>query len=416
MGLEYGPSFRNLYDIRASLQTKHSSSKSHWQPRENVLDLESRYFMHPGVLDCCLHSGFLAGNGGDVIAMERVYLPLSAEEIVFHQPETTPESFIVNSSSKDVGFKAVEYNTEGYDEKSKLFISIKGLRCKALDNTSTEQDMAILRDRTPFLTQDWKPDVTVLKASQATALFPARSDATVQKLWEDANLLALLCMHKIVSTVDETRITEWHLKHLFSWMKARLAAVESTELPSAALLKQLTADEREAKCKTLFERMTSDFYEVKLLGDLYAHYEDVLVGNIGALDILWNDGNLSRAYEVGLRSRPAYDQLSRVVDLLGHKNPEMKVLEIGAGTGGATNIALSTLAGNGVFKRYAEYTFTDIAGALLESAKTRFAEHADVVYKVLDIEKGLLAQGFELNSYDVIIVANVGSPPGLALP
>lgn len=95
--------------------------------------------------------------------------------------------------------------------------------------------------------------------------------------------------------------------------------------------------------------------------------------------------------------------LSRMTAQLSHRYPRMNILEIGAGTGGATR---------GILKHidhwYSSYTFTDISNGFFESAQEVFKDHADkMTYKVLDIEKDTAAQGFEEFSYDLIIASFV---------
>ena len=95
--------------------------------------------------------------------------------------------------------------------------------------------------------------------------------------------------------------------------------------------------------------------------------------------------------------------LSRMTAQLTHRYPRMKILEIGAGTGGATK---------GIFKHighwYSSYTFTDISNGFFNSAQETFKDHADRLdFKVLNIEKDPVAQGFEDCSYDLIIASFV---------
>ena len=80
------------------------------------------------------------------------------------------------------------------------------------------------------------------------------------------------------------------------------------------------------------------------------------------------------------------------------------MLEVGARTGGTTGAVLGALAGEG---RY-EYTYTDISAGFFAGAEGRFGgEGASLVYRVLDIERDPVAQGFEAHGYDVVVAANV---------
>jgi len=61
----------------------------------------------------------------------------------------------------------------------------------------------------------------------------------------------------------------------------------------------------------------------------------------------------------------------------------LKVLEIGAGTGGTTTHVLPILG-----KYFESYTYTDISPSFFESAKTKFSAWSDKLkFSVLNIEK-----------------------------
>jgi SAM-dependent methyltransferase len=85
----------------------------------------------------------------------------------------------------------------------------------------------------------------------------------------------------------------------------------------------------------------------------------------------------------------------------------MRILEIGAGTGATTAVALELLQEPNGLQTFASYTFTDISHGFLKSAEDRFQGFRNIAYKVLDISKDPQDQGFELASFDLIIAANV---------
>ncbi|MEO8152055.1 MAG: type I polyketide synthase [Rhizobacter sp.] len=80
----------------------------------------------------------------------------------------------------------------------------------------------------------------------------------------------------------------------------------------------------------------------------------------------------------------------------------LRVLEIGAGTGGTTTYVLPLLPADRT-----EYTFTDLSPLFLERGAEQFAAYPFVRYELLDIERSPLEQGFEAGHYDIVIAANV---------
>ncbi|VAW96734.1 Polyketide synthase modules and related proteins [hydrothermal vent metagenome] len=84
------------------------------------------------------------------------------------------------------------------------------------------------------------------------------------------------------------------------------------------------------------------------------------------------------------------------------KDKPLRILEIGAGTGGITTHILSCLK-----NRKAEYVFTDVSRLFLSKASERFSEYGFIRYSLLDIESSPLEQGFLENEFDVVVAANV---------
>ena len=79
----------------------------------------------------------------------------------------------------------------------------------------------------------------------------------------------------------------------------------------------------------------------------------------------------------------------------------LRILEVGAGTGGATAALLDALP-----EGAARYCFTDLSQLFLAAAAKRFAR-ADLQFARLDIEQDPQPQGFAPESLDLIVAANV---------
>ncbi|PFH62335.1 hypothetical protein XA68_14062 [Ophiocordyceps unilateralis] len=96
-------------------------------------------------------------------------------------------------------------------------------------------------------------------------------------------------------------------------------------------------------------------------------------------------------------------------DLKAHKKPNLRVIEIGAGTASTTVPVLETLGeAEDETPRFSNYTFTDISPGWFEGARTLLRNwKSRVEYKVLNIEEDPVEQGFEAESYDVVLAVNV---------
>jgi SAM-dependent methyltransferase len=85
----------------------------------------------------------------------------------------------------------------------------------------------------------------------------------------------------------------------------------------------------------------------------------------------------------------------------------MKILEVGAGTGGQTARILEMLSSEGITKCLS-YDYTDISPSFFPRAKEKFEQYAHVLqFPVCDISADPVSQGFEAGSYDLIIASHV---------
>ena len=91
--------------------------------------------------------------------------------------------------------------------------------------------------------------------------------------------------------------------------------------------------------------------------------------------------------DIGPQKSNAY--VAQYMDMLAHKNPDMNILEIGAGTGEITLPVLQALGGHeGSAPRFLSYTFTDMRPESLDKARDKLKPWASVTkLHMLSIEK-----------------------------
>ena len=146
--------------------------------------------------------------------------------------------------------------------------------------------------------------------------------------------------------------------------------------------------------------------EAQLIKRIFDQLPQIFSGETSGLQVALKDNLLTELYISGIGISGGYPQLVRAIDLLAHKRPSMKILEIGAGTGGASRLVLDTLEGRSQFKRYKNYCFTDVTPSFFAKAQDEFSECVGIDYKTLDIEKSPHEQGFETD-YDMIVASQV---------
>ncbi len=164
----------------------------------------------------------------------------------------------------------------------------------------------------------------------------------------------------------------------------------------------------EAFLTEVTERFQHAVNEIGLFRRCAGALPSVLRGNEDPLSLLFGDtqptaGDLYRLAPVW---RAANRMIAEVVRTLVDELPDgrtLRVLEVGAGIGSATEYILPLLPAG----RF-DLMYTDISAGFFAEAEARFSTGgASIDYRVLDIEKDPMDQGFEPHAYDLIIAANV---------
>lgn len=116
---------------------------------------------------------------------------------------------------------------------------------------------------------------------------------------------------------------------------------------------------------------------------------------------------LDRYRTNALRLSPAFAQLSSLLRSIAHKNPRVRVLQIGTGPGAAARQALKTLGTDEEGGPFIDsWHFTDKSSASLDAVKEELSAQSDYLemhFDKLDIEQDPATQGFESESYDLVV-------------
>jgi len=133
-------------------------------------------------------------------------------------------------------------------------------------------------------------------------------------------------------------------------------------------------------------------YDHKLTYLTGTRLADCLTGKVDGLQLIFGNAE-GRKIASGMYSQSPIntvwikqieDFLKRLFSKLSPDAEPIRILEMGAGTGGTTSKMVSLLAGLGI---PVQYTVTDISASLVAGARKRFKEYPFLDFKVLDIEK-----------------------------
>ncbi len=152
----------------------------------------------------------------------------------------------------------------------------------------------------------------------------------------------------------------------------------------------------------------ADYPECDLMRRAGTSLSSIWKGDLDPLSILFPNGTTDQAVAFYRHSR----LLKKYNDMAGEVVREavaelptiakLRVLEVGAGTGGLTTFLLPQLPAE-----RSEYLFTDLSPLFLHAAQERFAEFPFLKTQLLDIGKPTQPQGLEDHSFDLVVAANV---------
>ncbi|KAM3064985.1 hypothetical protein ACMFMF_011456 [Clarireedia jacksonii] len=231
------------------------------------------------------------------------------------------------------------------------------------------------------------------------------SHAPPSQFWlgniDDPQHMCFLVMKELLSkvTIQDREGLEGHRINVLSWFDH---VIELTRQGKHPLCMKEWVDENPAETLAHLSK-TAQPIIVEMTAAIRKNFLDFLRGGTPMIEVYRKDNLLTRFYDQEQELKYMSLRVGDVAGQLAFRYPSMKILEIGAGTGSATRAVLRRIG-----QYFHSYTFTDISVGFFEDAEATFTEYADrMIYRVFDIEQDPLGQGFEGNTYDLIIAANV---------
>ncbi|KAI2931662.1 hypothetical protein CBS147321_10186 [Aspergillus niger] len=399
LGYNYGSSFRGLRSI--------SFHSTEYRASGTVADIDStssRYTLHPATMDSLLQPHLILSTkfqnmrSGSIIpaAFGQIYVRGGASQITFGS------GMYKTNSGQLLG------NVTGIAEAQTVF-SVSGLIGFPISLTPG------LEMSKPLCSQvRWMPDIEMVGTE---ALVCRDQESRHNQLWKDANRLCELYIMETSDLLGEVTAVDDHLSKWKQWVTTEASKLrqrdghvqpDSTEEDSGP-------SRQETICKIISAYVENDKNDdrsilFECVGQIMANCKRIVLGEVSSLDVLEAEGRLDR-YNKWMQSQCNWSQF---LSLLGHSNPTTRVLEIGSCTGSATEAVLRYLWSPEGVRQYSQYTVTEECEATLTALQQKFQDQEGLQYALLDISGDLEAQGFNLQSYDLIIASNLHMKPRIA--
>jgi phospholipid N-methyltransferase len=366
------------------------------------------------------------------IHIEKLWL----SSIGLSHPET---DFVkVFAKTKWTGIREITSSIVTLDKDgSEILMTIEGARATVVSTREAATQLQVVENKLCY-NVDWKPDVDLLTKEQTHMYCEQAFQATEEpvQFYEGVDFLLMVFITRAIGPMlgREPEGLEPHVQKYLDWM------VHQKELLDGGLSPISPSDWKHrmndtAYINELCDRIEGTCAQGKFFVTVGRNLLAILSGELDTLNLLFQ-GDLVKDYYfevVRTKSRnlmlfitltnilpcpkkcnsvPSLKRFARYLDAIAHKNPSLKILEVGAGTGGMTVQIMKILAVHGEnelgIPRYGQYDYTDISRSFFGPAKDLFVDHGKRLnFKALNIEKDPELQGFECGTYDIVVAASV---------
>ncbi|KJZ77319.1 hypothetical protein HIM_03043 [Hirsutella minnesotensis 3608] len=400
LGLNYGPHFQGMREITADTHQPRAMAAL----RNDVSEHEAKYSVHPVTLDLCLQLLTVAATNGVARRLDGLVVPTAIAVVVVKPCVTTLVAEAI-SHGKQLGGLVGE--VRAVTMANEVAVSLE----KAVFSQFETGDEPRQPDGPLATRLQWLPDIDFLAAGDLM-----RRRCTLDKD-KSQLLLAKICALCILRTVDTLSTLpasdDYLAKHALCLRKEKdhiAQGVWNAIVPEAQKWVSLDAEARELLWSSIFNELElEDDDEAFCTGQLFRKMSDhdnvrnVFLGDANPIQLMMEDGGLTSLYNLFGNRIDCHEFFS----LCAHAQPNLRVLEIGGGTGRTTADVLEALHSKAGKPMYSEYVFTDISSGFFAAAQERFQDYAALKYQTLDISKDPAEQGFDLGAFDLVVASNV---------
>ncbi|KAL6717587.1 hypothetical protein ACLMJK_005502 [Lecanora helva] len=405
-GIDYGPAFRRLNNIRGS-KDQILADVSLLKVANN--SLAKLKVIHPATLDAVLHSVFAAQSNGATKEID-TQVPTAIRNIwISHEGlgGGLEDSIAITTNLETTTPLNSTFSSIGYDKHSShLRILVDELQM------STVASSAPAKNQRPGDTQVWTKfqfpvDLELLSTGETKDFLINSSPSPYPEpvaFYKDLRLFLRGILGRTKANLRSSKAVcpQPHLQKYINWIDYQLTSEKSCfsqHIPDTQI--------KELDCRIRKEGPIGLLYS-KVAENL----DTILDGRTDALRLLFEDDLVEDFYAASAKSSVCFERLHTYIAALASKRPDMQIMEIGSGTGVFTNIVFDALSlrdeGCAPLTMFNNYHFTDISPSFFDSARIKFSgQQHKMTFSVFDIEKDIESQGQKEGSYDIIIAANV---------
>ncbi|MEV4503064.1 SDR family NAD(P)-dependent oxidoreductase [Streptomyces klenkii] len=415
-GLDFGPAFRTLTAIKAG-------EGEFLIDYAATMELDDQYTAHPTVLDVAFQGGqpLMMAITGDPVP----FLPVGVEAVRCWQP--MPSTGAIHLRARAAGSREASWDITIADTDGFVALELIGCRARRFDGHRAAE-AGRLTEVLRAMPLPGQPTAPASLPAPAQILAAGTDGLTgITERWHTHSYAQVqdrglnLAAHFTAAAVQELlpgRET-FCLDDLFGAGVARaharlLPALLDMAVTHGTLISPRPDRWRPAAVpaprrvfRDALRRFPEEASSALVYGICGLHLADVLRGTTDPLSLLFSgpDPLAARFYDsspvIAYHSRIAGNLVRTLVAGWPADRP-LRVLEVGAGTGGTTAALLAHLP-----PELTHYTYTDVSPSFFPAAQQRFAQYDFLDYRRLDLDTDPAEQGFTPGSFDLVIAANV---------
>lgn len=383
LGIEYGKSFKGILCLYYN--TEESLS-------EISLPYMNEFGLPPGLLDSAFQTcmGLYFAHGDNSLKF-----PYSVKEIIlYHKPEETKWCYVRKSRSENT------FDLDITSSLGKVLISVRGLTVLSIQNTVDSG----IHNETSFHGISAFQDL----CNKSILVLLIRMGL------EECSYSGLNALRKSMGIIEQyDRLFNELIRNLSE--NNYLTAKDGKMLIPVHVKEKLKEFNSSREIEKAILENAGYEANLNLLKACLSSMELILKGNVRATDVIFPNGSMdlvSGIYkgnqEIDFFNKLLCDVADKIVrnkkeKLTGYG--KIRILEIGAGTGGTSKLLFEALK---EYKEHLEYIYTDISRSFLLYAEQEYKEIAPYIQtRLFDIESSPGSQGIEPESFDIIIGANV---------
>jgi acyl transferase domain-containing protein/NAD(P)-dependent dehydrogenase (short-subunit alcohol dehydrogenase family)/ubiquinone/menaquinone biosynthesis C-methylase UbiE len=393
LGYNYGPTFCGITQLKRKLG---SSTGAIVGPANKGTC--TTFLFHPGMLDAALQGLLCAFSSPGDNRLWSLHAPSTIEKV------TLVPSICGANMNSEVAF---DCTATGLDQKDlygdvEIYQSDSGLKSISIEGVGFIPFSAASETDDKHLFAYERYDVATPDGPLALNKWRATPEQIQKGL--DCERVAFYYLRTLREEIDEAEreelSIEWHHEALFDYADHICAIVERHE---HAYIKKDWQSDTYDDIRSIMQRYSPSDPDFVLTVATGENLAAAVRRQTTILEHMTKNDRLNKYYQSALGFAELNRLMATVVHQIAYRYPNMNILEIGAGTGGASREIFAKLG-----TAYKSYTYTDISSGFFEKAKENFAMYGNrMIYNTLDVTQDPCEQGYIEGSYDLVVAANV---------